>query len=90
MLSLHCCAGFSVVVVREGHSLVMRGLLIVVASLVASMGSRRAGFSSCRLQALEQSQYLWCTGSVALRHVGSFQIGDRMCVSCISRWILYH
>ena len=29
-------------------------------------------------------------GSAALRHVGSFQIRDRICVSCIGRWILYH
>ena len=39
MLSLHCCAGFSLVVTRRGHSLVLvRGLLIVVASLVVEHG----------------------------------------------------
>ena len=33
---------------------------------------------------------LWCTGLVALRHVGSSQTWDRTYVPCIPRWILNH
>ena len=41
VLGLHCCAGFSLVSGSRGCSLVAEpGLLIVVASLVASVGSR--------------------------------------------------
>ena len=43
------------------------------------------GFSSCSRWA----QYLWFPGSRA-QHVGSSQIRERTCVSCIGRWILYH
>ena len=32
----------------------------------------------------------WCTGLVALWHVGSSRIRGRTHVSCIVRWILYH
>ena len=38
--------GLSLVVASGGYSVVVRGLLIVVASLVAEHGPRRAGFSS--------------------------------------------
>ena len=39
MLSLHCCAGFSLVSANGGYSLAaVLGLLIVVASLVAKHG----------------------------------------------------
>ena len=34
--------------------------------------------------------YLWFTGIVAPRHVGSSKTEDRTCVPCIGRWILYH
>ena len=37
-----------------------------------------------------QAQHLWLTGLVALQHVGSYQVRDQTCVSCIGRWILYH
>jgi len=53
------------------------GLLIAVASL--GTGSRARGF-----------RWLWCTGLVALQHVGSSWTRDRTCDSCIGRWILYH
>ena len=33
---------------------------------------------------------LWCTGFVALQHVGSSQTRDRTQVPCIGRWILNH
>ena len=39
VLGLHCCMGFSLVVVNGGHSLIaMRRLLILVTSLVAELG----------------------------------------------------
>ena len=50
------------------------------------MASRHAGFSSCSTQA----QYLWCTGLVPPRHVGSSWTRARTCVPCIGRWILNH
>ena len=62
------------------------------------MGSRRVGFSSCGTRARQlwltgsraQAQYLWCTGLVALRHVGSSQTGARTRVPCTGRRILNH
>ena len=33
---------------------------------------------------------MWCTGLVALRHVGSSQTRARTCVPCIGRRILNH
>ena len=62
MLSLHCCAGFSLVSANGGYSLAaVLGLLIVVASLVAEhelQGTWAAlvlarGLSSCGSRALE-------------------------------------
>ena len=55
MLSFCCCAGFSLVVASRGYTLVVvRGLLIVVASLVAEHGALgHAGFSGCGSWALE-------------------------------------
>ena len=54
MLGLHCCGqAFLVAASRDYSVVVMRGLLIVVVSLVAPttreglVGSRHAGFSSC-------------------------------------------
>ena len=39
VLGLHCCLGFSLVVVSGGHSLVLvHGLLFVVSSLAAERG----------------------------------------------------
>ena len=77
MLSLHCCAGFSLVVEREDHSLVaVLRFLIAVAFPIVEHGSRYAGFNSCDL--------------VALQHVGSSRIRDLTHVSCNGRQILYH
>ena len=53
------------------------GLLIAVASL--GTGSRARGF-----------RWLWCTGLVALQHVGSSWIGDQTCVPFIGRQIRNH
>ena len=37
-----------------------------------------------------RAEYLWCTVSVTLRHVGFSQIRDWTRVSCIGRQTLYH
>ena len=68
-----------------------------------AQASHCGGFSCCaagvlgaRAQQLwlvgsrEQAQQLWCTGLVALRHVGSSQTRARTHVPCIGRWILNH
>ena len=71
-------------------------LLTVVAPPVAERRLYCTAFSSCITWAQqfwlpgsrEQAQQLWCTGLVALWHVGSSQIRDWTHVSCIGRWIL--
>ena len=53
--------------------------------------SHRRGLSCCGAQAPDaQAQYLWLTGPVAPRHVGSSQTRARTRVPCISRQILNH
>ena len=52
--------------------------------LLQSMGSRRMGFSSMLVQ------YLQLGALVALRHVGSSQTRNQVCVPCIKRQILNH
>ena len=37
-----------------------------------------------------QAQYLWRTGLVVPRHVGSLRTRDQTCLPCIGRWILNH
>ena len=57
-----------------------------------------AGFSSCSMQTQQllpsgsraQVQQLWHRGLVTLWNVGSSQIRDRTCVSCLGRQVLYH
>ena len=67
MLSLHCCAGFSLVAACGGYFQdVMLRLLIVVAPLAAKHRLQGAGFSNWSFQALEQK--LSCgTGALLLR-----------------------
>ena len=74
---------------------VVRGLLVVVASLVAE--HRRWGVHAPVLAARRLAQYCGvqasaavAMGSVALRHVESSQTGRGTCVLCISRQILNH
>ena len=51
----------------------------------------RGGLSCCGAQAPDaQAQYLWLTGPVTPRHVGSSQTRARIRVSCIGRRILNH
>ena len=54
--------------------------------LLWSTGSRCVGFSSCSTWA----QWLWLTGLVALRNMGSSWTRDQTHVPCIGRWILNH
>ena len=78
----------------------VRGLLIVVASLVAEhrLALGRVGFRSCgtRAQWLRllgsgaQAQWLCCTDFVVVRHAGSSWTGDETCVPCIGRRIPNH
>ena len=60
--------GLSLVVASGGYSsLWCTGFSFWWLLLLRSTGSRLTGFSSCGMWA----QQLWCTGLVALRHVGS-------------------
>ena len=86
-LGLHCSTGFSPVAASRGYSLaVVRGPLIVMASLVEHRLQRTGGLQELQFPASKaQAQWLWCTGLVALWHVGSSQIRDRTRVSSIGR-----
>ena len=53
VLSLHCCAGFVLVVVSWGCSLAVHWLLTVVAPLVVEQGLWGESFDSCGTWALE-------------------------------------
>ena len=66
----------------------MHRLLIVVVSFVVEHGIY--GTWASVVVAWAKAQYLWQTGLVALRHVGSSWTRDRTCVSYIGRQILYH
>ena len=72
MLSLHCCAGFSLVAACGGYFQdVMLGLLIVVAPLVAKL--QGAGFSNLKLPGFRaKAQLLWHRGFVAPPACGIF------------------
>ena len=56
------------------------GLLIVVVSLRRT-GLGHTGFSSCSARA----RPLWCVGLVPAQRVGSSQVRDQSCVSCVGR-----
>ena len=56
-----------------------------------AQASRYRGLSCCGAHAPgAQAQWLWLTGLVAPRHVGSSQTRARTCVPCIGRQILNH
>ena len=75
VLGLHSCAGFFLVAAGEGcSSLQCAGFSLLWLLLLQSF--RACGLSGC--------------GSVALWHAGSSQTRDRIRVSCVGRWILYH
>ena len=98
-LGLRCCArAFSSCGERGLLFVVVLGLLIAVASLVAEHGLQVHGFSSCGSWAQQlwlagsrvQAQQLWRTGLVAPRHVGSSRTRVQTLVPCIGRRILNH
>ena len=79
--------GLSLVVASGGYSpLQCAGFSLQWLLLLRSTGSRRVGFSSCGTWA----QYLWHTGLVAPRHVGSSWTRARNRVPCIGRQFLNH
>ena len=91
--------GLSLVVASGGHcSLRCMGFSLRWPLLLRSTGSRHAGFSSCGTWAQQlwltgsraQDQQLWCTGLVALWHMGSSRTRARTPVPCIGRQILNH
>ena len=99
MLGLHCCVqAFSSCGEWRLLFVVVRGLLIVVASLccraqalgVQASGVVAHGLRSCGSQALECMLSSWRTGLVALQHVGSSRTRDLAPVPCIGRRILNH
>ena len=61
---------------------------VVLARWLSSCGSRAL---ECRLSTCGmRTQQLWCTGLVALRHVGSSRTRAQTRVPCIGRQILKH
>ena len=91
--------GLSLVVASMGYSLLWcTGFSLRWLFLLHSTGPRCAGFSSCGTWAQQlwlagsrvQAQQLWCTGLVALRHVGFSWTRARTRVPCIGRQILNH
>ena len=77
---LCCFKGFLLLGRVVGHGLLCSGF---------SCGAQALGcvsFRGCGTRAY----LLWCMGLAAPWHVGSFQIRDCTCVSCIGGRILYH
>ena len=87
----YCMRAFSSCGKRGLLFVVVRGLLIAVASLIAEHR-----LQVHRLQQLwlvgsrAQAQYLWCMSLVAPRHVGSSQTRARTRAPCTGRQILNH
>ena len=72
-LGLRCCArAFSSCGERGLLLVVVRGLLIAVASLVRSTGSRHVGFSSCGTWALERRLSSCSARALSLRGMWDF------------------
>ena len=59
-------------------------------SLVAEQALGCAGFSSCSSWTPEHRLNSWGAWASLPWHMGSSQIRDQICVSCIGRQILYH
>jgi len=68
VLGLLCCSGFFLAGVSRGYSLVVvYRLLIAVASLLWSTGSRVLGLQKLELPGSRaQAQQWWCTGLIKL------------------------
>ena len=91
-LGLCCCArAFSSCGEWGLLFVVLHGLLIAVASLVAELGLQACGFQQLWLAGSRaHAQSLWLTGLVAPQHVGSSWTRAQSRVPCISRRILNH
>ena len=91
-LGLHCCTGFSLVVVSGDYSSCSaQASHLCGFSCLRSMGSRALRLQQLQLRGSRaQAQQLWHPGFVSPWHVGSSWTRDQTCVSCIGRWILYH
>ena len=99
-LGLRCCArAFSSCSERGLLFIVVHGLLIVVASLVAEHGLQARGLQQLWLAGFQQlwltgfraqAQQLWCTDLVAPWHGGSSPTRARTRVPCIGRRLLNH
>ena len=90
VLDLHCCMGFSLVAASSSYSSCdVQAFHCGAFSCCRAPSMEITGFSSCSSPALEL-RLNSCGGLVAPRHVGSSQIKDRTCASCIGKWILYH
>ena len=87
-----CCytRAFSSCGERGLLSAAAQALLVVAASLIVEHGLWEQGPRVVARGSGAQAQYLWCTGLVALWHVGSSQIRDRTSVPCVARRILNH
>ena len=91
--------GLSLVAASGGYSsLRCMGFSFRWLLLLWSTDFRRAGFSSCSMQAQQlwlagsraQAHQLWRMGFIAPQHVGSSWTRARTSVPCIGRWILNH
>ena len=91
MLGLDCCMGFSLVAASRGCCLgTVRGLL-APAPPVVERGLQGVWTQYVSAPGLQNTVSVAVEmGLVALRHVGSSQIRDPICVSCFGRQILYH
>ena len=83
--------GLSLVEASGAYSVVVHGLLVLVASLVEEHKTRHAGFSDCGSWALEcRFSIWWCPDLVVPRPVCSSWIRDGTSVLCSARWTLNH
>ena len=96
MLGLPCCKGLSLAAASRGYSLAAKSWLLNGVAFLAT----DHGFWECRLQwlwhmgsvvmAIEHRFSSCSTHSLALRHVGSSWIRDRIHVFFVGRWVPIH
>ena len=86
VLGVCYCTGFFLVEASEGCSLAVLCRRLIVVTCLQGTGSW-----VLRLQQLHRAgSVVMAMSLVALWHVGSSQLRDQTCVSCIDKWILYH
>ena len=90
-LGLRCCMRAFSSCGERGRFLQFCGFLVAVASLVAEHWLQAHGLQQLWLTGSRaQAQYLWRTGLVAPRHVGSSRTRARTHVPCIGNQSLNH